>query len=294
MLKYLYLVPFLTASILLTVWSWHDSSRFAEDDLVYGLSSKEIQFYEAFEGPLLDLSAEEYSQLSYEEQKQIVRTTLEADYAEKQPLIVAHFHDLTAEQQWLAYLTLRVNGSIPIYAQHSPARDLTEIVYKKSASCNGYALRLSFVLRAFDYDPKIYGFVTPSIPGHVVVALRDNEGDAVLLDANTNAVIVYPDTTDDFFQIITNTDQNTIAEKLKVYTFPYYERAFQPLGSAQVDNTVESVVQRNQIYTAAVQTGWLSTFTTEQQTLIATLVPHTDVDLANDRAIAHYAQFWNL
>lgn len=289
-----FLIILTTISTVMTVRSWHDTSRFQEEELLYGLNYADLNYFQQYWRPLVSISADEYNQLSFSEQKQLLHDQLLADYQIDSSGISARYPHLSEQQRWLVYLMLRVNGSMPIYAQSSPAHNLTEVVYKLSGSCNAYALRLAFVLRVFGYDPNVVGFVTNSIQGHVVVTLQDIDGGAMLLDANTNFAAYYPNTTERFFVTLNANDSEMIRQQVQLYQFPYYERAFQPLGADHATAEGGGPELRNSVYTEAVVHGWLPTFTTEREELLASLVRHSDADLANDRSIQYYTEFINI
>ncbi len=91
-------------------------------------------------------------------------------------------------ERFIAYLMLRVNGSLPAFYPAKPVSyDLRDTLYSREGNCSHHSYRLLMVLDIFSIEGRLVSWWSPAIEGHVFIdAFDPTEGKLYFLDPTSN------------------------------------------------------------------------------------------------------------
>lgn len=94
----------------------------------------------------------------------------------------------TERERLVAYLLLRVNGSVPVFdPSKQVGPDRGELMRSRAGNCSHLAARLAVVLELFGLRCRVVSWWSPAMEGHVFVGAVDPaDGAAYYLDATSN------------------------------------------------------------------------------------------------------------
>ena len=191
-----------------------------------GVTKQELAFLRPFRRALLD-GAKAGPESAW---SGALAKTLRGDFARAGGL--ADLADLTDRQRLIAYVVLRVNGSIPTYEiRNQLPSQFRELVLGTSGNCSDFTIRLMIALEALGLRAAMISSVTPELPGHVFVDAYDPlERRSYLLDANYNVMLSSPEAVDDSFvsRWFGAADVKAFTDSVKVHAFPVYFRFVDP------------------------------------------------------------------
>lgn len=133
-----------------------------------------------------------------------LRDRLINDYANDAHLLNKWHNFSSDRERFIAYLMLRVNGSLPIYAVKSIHDDLEDILFSREGNCAHQALRLLMILDLFSIKGEMISWWSHSIEGHVFVDAFDPiEKRSYFLDSTSNLMASEKiDTTSGFIDVL--------------------------------------------------------------------------------------------
>ena len=157
-----------------------------EDSGSSGLGYGDAVFLAAFRRPIVDAAV-----LQRPDRSDALRRRLLADFDADRAALEARMSGASDRELLLAYLTLRVNGSTPVFdPTSSMSDDLARALTSTSGNCATLAMRLLLVLELFGVDAKLVHWWSPAMEGHVFVDVFDpRERRAYFLDPTSNIVI---------------------------------------------------------------------------------------------------------
>jgi hypothetical protein len=157
-----------------------------EDAGSSGLGYRDAVFLAGFRRPIADPAI-----LERPDRGDALRRRLLADFEADRAALEPRMPGASERELLLAYLTLRVNGSAPIFDPTSSiSDDLTRAVTSTSGNCATLGMRLMLVLELFGVDAKLVHWWSPAMEGHVFVdAFDPREQRAYFLDPTSNIVI---------------------------------------------------------------------------------------------------------
>lgn len=119
---------------------------------------------------------------------ELLRQQLTRDFQLDRALVDDLGEFSTERERLVAYLLLRVNGSIPVFdpsKQVGPDRD--ELLRSRAGNCSHLAARLAVVLELFGLRCRVVSWWSPAMEGHVFVGAFDpTDGSSYYLDATSN------------------------------------------------------------------------------------------------------------
>jgi len=190
----------------------------------FGILEKNASFLTHFTGRIVDHVAD-----NEEELKGNIRTAIMKGF-EKDGHLLSEMNMFDSERERLiAYMMLRVNGSLPVYKVTSGLPDkLPELLMGKEGNCSHAAFRLLMVLDAFAIKGRAIVWFSPSMTGHIFVDAYDQtEQKAYLLDPSFNLFsTVHSDVTEGYLDILA---RMTVEEKIsalqdRLKSFPFFIR----------------------------------------------------------------------
>jgi hypothetical protein len=157
-----------------------------EDAGSSGLGYNVAMFLAAFRRPIADPAM-----LQRPDRGDVLRRRLLADFEADRAALEPRMSGASERELLLAYLTLRVNGSTPVFDPTSGVSDdLERALASTSGNCATLAMRLMLVLELFGVDAKLVHWWSPAMEGHVFVDVFDpREQRAYFLDPTSNIVI---------------------------------------------------------------------------------------------------------
>lgn len=198
----------------------------------YGLAQSEWEFLRQFDRPLAqDLD----ESLPVETIRSSIHDDLAGDFAAKKNLLDQRYPDLSAPEQLISYLALRVASSLPVLDSGLHLqRSLEPVLLSPRGNCLHHAVRAAFVMDAFGIPARIVLFSTPPhIMGHAVADLYDPEHKlAALVDTNKKMIFFLRDAEASFFEtMLAERDEGArqaLIDKIVVVEFPMDLRYFNP------------------------------------------------------------------
>ena len=120
--------------------------------------------------------------------KEHIKSGLLEDYARDGQRLSEWTNFSSDRERFIAYLMLRVNGSLPaFYPAKTVSDDLRDILLSKEGNCSHQAYRLLMVLDIFSIQGQLVSWWSPAIEGHVFVdAVDPIEGRSYFLDPTSN------------------------------------------------------------------------------------------------------------
>jgi len=119
--------------------------------------------------------------------KEHIKSGLLEDYARDGQRLNEWTHFSSDRERFIAYLMLRVNGSLPIYSVKPVNDDLHDNLLSKEGNCSHQAYRMLMVLDIFSIKGQLVSWWSPAIEGHVFVdAVDPIEGRSYFLDPTSN------------------------------------------------------------------------------------------------------------
>lgn len=187
----------------------------------FGIPRKEAEFLTHFSGKLIERIPDGTAEL-----KQEIRSGIERGYRED-GWRLSELHDFdTDRERLIAYMMLRVNGSLPVYKFTTGLPgDLSGLLVENGGNCSHAAYRLLMVLEAFGIKGRTIVWFSPSLGGHVLVDAYDPvEKKAYLLDSTFNLFSKFEGVDRGYFDVLSGM---TVAEKARdlpgrLNAFPYF------------------------------------------------------------------------
>lgn len=151
-----------------------------------GLAYEDAVLVAAFRRPVVDAEL-----LNREDVRDALRARLAAEFESDRALIESRMPGAGEREMLLAYLTLRANGSVPVFDPSSRMEDdLGACLLPRSGNCATLAMRLLVLLDVFGVDATLVHWWSPAMEGHVFVDARDpGAGRAYFLDPTVNLVV---------------------------------------------------------------------------------------------------------
>lgn len=151
-----------------------------------GLAYEDAILVAAFRRPVVDAAL-----LHRGGVREALRARLGAEFESDRGLIETRMPGASEREMLLAYLTLRANGSVPVFDPSSHMEDdLGACLLPRSGNCATLAMRLLVLLDVFGFDATLVHWWSPAMEGHVFVDARDPSGGrAYFLDPTVNLVV---------------------------------------------------------------------------------------------------------
>lgn len=155
-----------------------------------------------------------------------IHDSLEVRY-KAQGHTLSKYHQFDSDrEQLIAYLMLRVNGSLPIY---NPAavvpRDLQALISENEGNCGVAATRLLAVLESFSIPARAIIWYSPALQGHIFVDAYDPvEKKAYLLDPTFNLWSKFDDVEQGYLDVLggMSTEERRRYLREGLVTFPFF------------------------------------------------------------------------
>lgn len=187
----------------------------------FGIPYKDARFLSELDGALV---AADFSEAA--RPKASIRDSLTAGY-KAQGRTLSQYHRFGSDrEQLIAYLMLRVNGSLPIY---NPAavvpKDLRGLMYGDEGNCGVAATRLLAVLESFSIPARAIIWYSPALQGHIFVDAYDPvEKKAYLLDPTFNLWSKFDDVKQGYLDVLAGTPIEERRQYLKdgLVSFPFF------------------------------------------------------------------------
>ena len=152
----------------------------------FGIPREDAEFLANFRGMIIARVVDDERELKQEIYSEIMR-----GYRQYGSRLSARQEFATDRERLLAYIMLRVNGSMPIFNPLAAPKELSDILAKKDGNCGPVSTRLLMILDVFGIKARAIRWFSPSLPGHVFVDAYDPlEGKAYLLDSNYNIMSI--------------------------------------------------------------------------------------------------------
>ncbi len=123
--------------------------------------------------------------------KEHIKSGLLEDYARDGQRLSEWTHFSSDRERFIAYLMLRVNGSLPVF---NPVKlvsdDLRDTLLSKEGNCSHQAYRMLMILDIFSIKGRLVSWWSPAIEGHVFVdAFDPAESKSYFLDPTSNLMV---------------------------------------------------------------------------------------------------------
>lgn len=199
---------------------------------LYGLTQSEWEFLRRFDRPL----AQDFDDsLRVEMIRGNIHDDLARDFSATRDLLDQRYPNLSAPEQLISYLALRVASSLPVLDSGLHLqRSLEPVLLSPRGNCVHHALRAAFVMDAFGIPARIVLFSTPPhIMGHAVADIYDPEHKlAALVDTNKKMIFFLRYAEASFFEtMLSEKDEDArqaLVDRIVVVEFPMDIRYFNP------------------------------------------------------------------
>lgn len=191
-----------------------------------GVTKQDLAFLRSFRRPLLDRARVPARDVW----SGAIAKSLRDDFAREGHLV--DLPGLEGRERLIAYVLLRVNGSMPTYEiRDTVPWAFRELVLGTSGNCSDFAIRLMIALEALGMRTAWISSNTPAYPGHVFVDAYDPvDRRSYLLDANFNVMLSSPRARGEGFLSawLGAGDAKSFADAVAVRAFPLYFRFVDP------------------------------------------------------------------
>lgn len=122
-----------------------------------------------------------------------IKHDLLEDYARDGPRLNEWASFASDRERFIAYLMLRVNGSLPAFYPAKPVSfDLRDNLLSTEGNCSHHSFRLLMVLDIFSIEGRLVSWWSPAIEGHVFVDAFDPlEGKSYFVDPTSNLMAAH-------------------------------------------------------------------------------------------------------
>lgn len=148
----------------------------------FGISKDEAKFVSRMRGPIWFASS------AFDpKDKDTIRSALLAGYLQDGPLLNQWASFNSDRERFIAYLMLRVNGSLPVYSVRKLPTEVSELLTSRDGNCGDQAFRLAMVLDLFSIEARTIAWHSKAIEGHWFVDAYDaSEEKSYFLDSTNN------------------------------------------------------------------------------------------------------------
>ncbi|CAK0768561.1 hypothetical protein CCP2SC5_440034 [Azospirillaceae bacterium] len=148
----------------------------------FGIRHEEALFVAKYRRPITS-SATPFDRQT----KTIIRNALLSDY-ENNKTDLNHWAQFESDRErFIAFLMLRVNGSLPVYNVHTLFENASDYMISREGRCHDQAIRLLMILDIFSIKGRGINWHTPAIEGHEFVDAYDpQENKSYFLDSTNN------------------------------------------------------------------------------------------------------------
>lgn len=188
----------------------------------FGIEQQEATFVARMRGPIASISGK--FDLS---QKRIIRDALLSGYRRDGALLNQWAQFGSDRERFIAYLLLRVNGSMPVYSTRPVPNETSELLSSREGNCGDLTFRLAMILDLFSIETSAIPWHTQAIEGHWFIDAYDPmEGKSYFLDPTNNLMAVTSSLQKDMgflaFLASQNTSQRLTFLENNLMRFPIY------------------------------------------------------------------------
>lgn len=193
----------------------------AAPDGAFGIPKSDARFLAKFAGPIVGEIPDGERAL-----KERIKTEILRGFEETGRALLESYGLTSDRERLIAYIMLRVNGSLPVYRSTAKVQDdLSALLIGRYGNCGVAATRLLMVLEAFSIPARAIVWYSPALTGHVFVDVLDpTEGKAYLLDPTFNLLAKIERVDKGFFDVLATLTPDARAQYVKqgVVDFPFF------------------------------------------------------------------------